>query len=350
MRLPGSERSATLELVRDEDGRDPRAAPFRWNPPEGARIERLHAPVPHIVLRRGVDPADRVSVLAFRRIRGNPLRLSLLCDLRDFDDAYADFLEATATLEADLAFWPPVPDDYKTKKKGRYLIAVHPSVRSTREIERVLRDRERSFVKMHGKLPKPDRNAPVVIYVHSDKSQARAISEEAAGSRDGFYEDHRHGRLFVVTTGKDDRAGPYRLAYYIHGLLLRIQYGRFRPMWFFTGERSVAAAEQATGRALPYLSDGYTQWMIAPLRPLRELEEGGKQAPEDAQKQSFWYVALFRAGPTKFRKAYRDFLEECAETYDTAAAFERHLAPLGLDEIKSAAEQAQSSVKLIHVH
>lgn len=347
VRLPGSPGIARLDILSFRMG-DPRGTPYYWKANDQAtETLRLYRPVPQVVETSPSGQGERVVAYAFRRIKGHPLALRLVCRKDDFDEAaHEDFVAAALSLGAKLEMSPKIPEDYTLKSKGRYLLAVQPGVESVREIEKILVAQEKRFAKLHGKLPRPPRGESTIVFVQSTKEAAGRISKRAAERPNDSVFDTETLCLFTLPVGKDDLEKASGLAWQVEGMLHTLKYGQTRPYWACDGERFVAAAEIRTTKRLPYLYGGYAEWQNAlPLKPIPELEDFRKASWEQYQKEVLWYVALFRAGPSKYRKAYKAFCKEYAATLDWKAAMKKHIEPLGYDDIRVAAEKFAVGVK-----
>jgi hypothetical protein len=343
--LPGSKMSSRLELVRQEDSWDPRGIPFLSTGEEGDRIDRHVSPVPHIVIR----DEDTARVHAFLRRRGNPLELRLRCGVTDFDEgAHKDLVDAAASLTAELAAWPPLPAGYKMQRSGRYLFAVHPTVTNPGAVKRILLAQERWFVKRHGRLPKAAYGWPVVVFVHHKMEQAAGLYWEAVGKTNRSLFDPRTYRLFTLPVRAKDDVHAGTLAITAQALCYMLKYGHHLPAWTTAGERIVAHLEVVTRKPLPYFDVDSRDWLGGvTIKRLDELDEKLRTSQwREYEKQAFWYVALFHAGPRQYRKAYKSFLEELARTHDPVAAQKHHIDPLDVEALKEAAQRfADAGVK-----
>jgi hypothetical protein len=349
IRLPGSTGIARFDVLRFPTMGDPRGTPYYWQANDQAtETLRLYRPVPRVVVTSPSGQGERVDAYAFRRIKGHPLALRLVCRKDDFDEAtHADFVDAALSLEAKLDPWPAIPEDYTIKSKGRYLLAAQPGVESVREIEKILVAQERRFAKLHGKLPKLPRGESTVVFVQSTKEAAGRFSKRAAERPNEAMFDTETMCLFTLPVPKHDLEKASSLAWHVEGMLHILKYGQANPAWACDGERFVASAEIRTTKSLPYLHAGYAQWQNAlPLKPIPELEDFRKASWEQYQKQVLWYVGLFRAGPSKYRKAYKAFCKEYATTLDWKAAMKTHIEPLGYDDIRVAAEKFAVEIRL----
>lgn len=333
LELPGGG-AARLAVERREEMGDPRAAPRRWGNKEKKK-EIAYRPVPMFVEENG---ARRFAV-AFRKFRGNGFLFSFDCAAEDFAAARPAFVAAALSFEADVARFPAIPDAYSLQPKGRFLFAVHPSVKgSIRTVQRLVAAQEKSFARVHGGLPSYDKEERPVVFVHSDRFEAKPLNEQAAEHE--FVVDWTHGRLFAIQVPEDNRERAAGLCWATQGLCFLLQYGDSEPGWAYSGECAVAQGESYTTKPLPDLAHGMIQSFdnlrletLDGLPALREKDE------KEYSRQAFAYGCFFRAGPATYRKAYRGYLKEFRETGDPVAAWARHMEPLDQDDIRSAADR-----------
>lgn len=341
IKLPGSNVPARLHLDREDKMGDPRSAPHYWR--EGvlknlkARDPRSVAlPLPQLIVLHGEGDQERIAQYVFRKIEGNPFFLLFDCGKEAFAAAQADVVAAMQSLKAEVKRYPRIPKDYVLKKKGNFLFAVHPSVkRSLKGLQKVLRNQEKRFKKVHGSLPKTKELA--VILVHNTKRQAGDLSRNAEKSQTNFFVDVQHGRLFAVPVkaSMGEPAGNAASAAQLFFLILK--YGDTRPRWVWEGERYLARAQQMTGKSLPNLHAGFANWIgetkVGRLDEIKEINEGNQK---DYGKLAFYYVCMFHGG--KYKKEYKKLMKEYGETLDWEAAFDKHLGPIGYDALRAATE------------
>ncbi len=116
-------------------------------------------------------------------------------------------------------------------------------------------------------------------------------------------------------------------------------YGSRRPRWIIAGEGIVAAAELQTGKRLPNIIEWWFRFLPNTLHPLRTVRQMGQNGDKGFANHAFGYVCFFRAGPSKYRKAYKAFLEDFRQNGDPEAAEEKHLGVFDQDELKEKATQ-----------
>ncbi|MHC4931410.1 MAG: hypothetical protein ACYTGV_04385 [Planctomycetota bacterium] len=163
-----------------------------------------------------------------------------------------------------------------------------------------------------------------MIIVHRTKEQARKLHAAAADARYHYRIDPLGGRLFAVPLGEEDRTKEASFASELEMLFYLLRYGWIKPTWTYVGEGRVPWHETLVGR---------------PFRELPALEQSDFGAFAD---QSFCYVAHFRYGAKRYRKAYRAFLKDYGETGDWENSAGEHL--LALDQVKLQ-EDAQEFIR-----
>ncbi|MCZ6572195.1 MAG: hypothetical protein O7C98_03390 [Planctomycetota bacterium] len=341
--LPGVTRRSTLSLEHHTEMPSPRVWPVRRR--EGtkdrysaSRIEVGMRPLPFSYAAYTTpDGDDRRLAEIFGKLMGHGFVLTLDCPEAAWDEARKDLMDAALSIRADLEPAPPPARKFKAKKKRRYLFLTHPSVKgSTAYMSTLILGQQKKFSKLHGKPSASD--VPNQVYVLRDREDARPILERAADHSMDYFTDHVHGRMFVKYVAKGNEEGAGWLAGETQGLLFGIVYGTLEPRWVLYGEQAAARAEQLTGKKLPFLTAGMAAWREGlNLGPLDRLPEIQKSNWDSYARQSFFYVCFFHAGPSKYRKAYKQFLKEWRETGDGERAAEKHLRTLGLKKIQQAA-------------
>jgi hypothetical protein len=175
-----------------------------------------------------------------------------------------------------------------------------------------------------------------VVFIHTDRSQASRVLEAAANHSNNHFTDVRNGRLFTVPVPKNDKEQAGLLASEAQALFFVLKYGQNTPLWAYIGERNVARGEEATGKRLPYLHEGMVNWRTETSIGKLDALPGLRESEWDSYwRQSFFYVCFFHAGGKKYRAAYEAFLEDLATNFDPVAAQEKHIAPLGYDQLRT---------------
>ncbi|MHC4933117.1 MAG: hypothetical protein ACYTGV_13105, partial [Planctomycetota bacterium] len=250
--LPGTEKGAQMWLTKRDDLGDPRGAVYNFHAGtaknlDARKTEVLQKPLPHSVFWYTGNEGDLVRTTAFLRIKGHSFYLTLKCTDEDYGaDTRADFLAAAASLETRLEPRPIIPKIYKTKKKGRFIFAIHPKAKtSISAAQKILKAAEKRFTKVHGSLPKLKRGEETVVFVHRDREDARSCLEAAADAQSNFHADLFDCRLFIAPVKKDQQEEPGLLAGAAHKLFFVLKYGGARPFWVYSGEQSVGRAEES---------------------------------------------------------------------------------------------------------
>jgi hypothetical protein len=340
--LPGSSKRAELYLLRREDGGDPRSYPyyqaewFRKEKPE-EKTDVLTKPCPRLIVRRRLNETDWVDAYFCLSVRNNMFVLQLSCSAADFQQAETDMLATVRSFAAKVELWPPIPKGYETSDEGTWLIARAPNVTaSLAPLVKTLKETEKRFRRDHGPLPKGD--APIVVLVHASKAQGGKIDPKVAESTVDFFDDPIARRLFAVPFVKENRDQEAHLAYSASRLLFGARYGDTRPNWVCSGEASVARSECYTRKPLPVLDEGFVAWLSTMnLHRLDGLEELRKSDGAAWGKECLFQVAALREG--KYKKQYKAFLDDFAETGDGLGAFDRHLGTIDQGDILAAANQ-----------
>jgi len=334
-RLAESAMGASLQLVEARTVRDPRSAPRYWRESfsktyKDATIDPRYRPLPHLHWQG----EERAGAVVFLQIKGNGFYVQFECAVKEYAQMEADVMAAAATVTADVAMWPAIPEGYVAEQKGSFLVARHPSVKSSPAfVKKLLKAAEKQFKKKHGTLPPTDR--PIVVLVHRTQKQAGAILKEAGEATGISYADFLHRRIFTLPLAKGDTESAIGLVGTTHLILALAKYGDTEPQWFRAGERELARATFATGKPLPFMYAGFANWTAdVKIGKLDALLDLPKEQYEQVAKQSFFYVCMFHAG--KYKKAYKRFLKDYAENHDPDAAFKRHLLPIGYEKLREA--------------
>lgn len=339
LKLPGSDQRSRLTLVREETMGPARTAPLRFREwalknDRRATAEIQPRPWPQLVVstdNRGLE--WRVTYL-FLEVKGNPYYFEFQCPADEFEQAQNDLHAIAASFKADVEWWPPPPKGYGIVEKGNFVFATHPALkRSIKPLQKALKNEEKAFAKVHGRLPKDTR---ILVLVHESRETARSLLAQAADTDSGYYADANGRRLFAVPLAKNNRDAIGFAAGAARGVLLMLKYGDTRPNMVWAGERGVARASAMTGKPLPNLHAGFTGWLDgATIRRLDEIENLKPNA-DDFGKQSLFYTCMFHAG--KYKKEYRAFLKEYAETGDGEAAFKTHIGSIDSGKLRDAVQ------------
>ncbi|MCK6459473.1 MAG: hypothetical protein L6Q95_06210 [Planctomycetes bacterium] len=329
--LPGSSKRGGFWLVRRERA-DPRSWPyyqaewFRKERPD-RKVEVRPSPCPRAIVRWVQEGTEWIEAYFCLSAKNNFFFFQISCAAADFPQAEADLLATVRTFKAEVELWPPIPKGYETTQEGIWLVAKAPAVTaSIAPLMKTLKDTEKRFRREHGPLPKSD--APLVVLVHASKAQGAKIDPAVGDRTIDFHADSWARRIFAIPFPKENMDQATMLAGEVADLLFLAKYGDTRPAWIWVGEVVAASAECRTGKPLPSLDEGYLAWYSTiKFHGVSELEALRKSDAETWSRESFFYVAALREG--KYRKQYKAFLADYAETADGLGAFERHLATIG---------------------
>ncbi|MEM8886213.1 MAG: hypothetical protein AAGD14_19290 [Planctomycetota bacterium] len=344
--VPGAKLPGRLRVTDRYQGMNPRSGPTttrRSNAgKKGVTDFAIHArPIPHATYT--LTERDRTwrYVHAFVRARGRTTELMLATTSDVFDTAFRDFLASLTTFESMRAEWPAVTKDYAVRSAGRLKVAVHKEVATkTTSLFKTIKQAQRACDRAHGTLPRPPNGekAPLV-YVHAHRADEAGLVPRL-GNVDTKCSICFSGlALFVLLEEKEwTRELASELSFRIGEFNAMYRWGDEVPQWVRTGEGAVTRAESMSGKKLPLLERVYWNWTTEPNLPtLAEMPALLRQEGswDRYYKAAFCYVAFFRAGPRKSRKAYRSYLSDIEKNLDYEKAAREHLEPLGYEKIKS---------------
>jgi len=291
-------------------------------------------PLPHLVERYRDEEKVRVRAFAYRVIRHNGVSVSLGCDEEHWPELRSAFLAAARTLKADLPQWPPRPPGYREEIRDGYLYQIHPHTKpgQIRTFHRLLLKREKRYAQKWGPVPKTADRRPIIVFSPS-RSDTRRI-KGATGKLD-YESDLLGGRIFAVPLDRGDPAQRGLAAAAMADLFHLQVHGSRNPLWLLAGERTLALSEAYTGKKIPYLPRRTRDALQRPGVTFRELLswEGDTDRWEEYARISAAYVALFRGGPRRCRKAFAGFRAELLENGDWEAAATKHILALDQDEL-----------------
>ncbi|MHC4547869.1 MAG: hypothetical protein ACYTEZ_03750 [Planctomycetota bacterium] len=337
-KLPDAEQAVYFYLKHFKRMRGPRAQAYarrialeqdRKGTEKTSRVEL--APRPHVVVayknKKGVQ---QMYVATHRMLRRNGIELGVSTPAELWPQVRDALFDAIDTLESTVPEAPPRPEGYKAVTRDDYVYLLHPDVKKKvlKGLHKFVRDEEKGFARLHGKLVKSKDNLPVII-VHAKQNEAAELSQKAAEAYGGYYLDFWNRRLFAVPLSRDKEAQAY-LGSALRSLFYFLRYGDMQPVWVHEGEVRAVWVEKMAGRKLPALSDGYGKSIPESIMNLAQLP-----ALKDRTalvNQAFCWVAFFHVGPRKYQKAYRSFLKALGDAGDAEAALKDHL--LALDQQK----------------
>jgi hypothetical protein len=249
-----------------------------------------------------------------------------------------DTFRAAQSLTSKLGEWPKPPAGFHTSTRDgfRYFVATVVKEKDVETLHAVVLEQEARYAKLHGPLPKPASNPPVIV-VTPDNAMAMTITPEAK-SETGYATQFVEGRVFAVPMKKDDFRAKSSFAERLVAMFHVQSMGEasWAPEWLFHGERYVVQAEVWGGKPLPSFPPEFGTKLARSLGPFEALT---KPNAKDLEAQSFAYVAFFRAGPKPYQDAFAAFLKDTAANGDWEAAQAKHLLSLDQDDLRVAAEK-----------
>jgi len=278
-------------------------------------------PVPHIYLEHG---KNRVTLLTFTRSKCRGLTCFFECRKADFPAVRMACLKAGASAKSTLGRFPPLRlDGYKRSEKDGFVYLIDEKVHKDglRRVQKTLAYVQKRFAKYHGKIVRP-ADEPVLVYVHSSKSLA-PIQAARTASR-GNHSDIFGRRIFTVPLKKGDGPAERDLAHEAWYLFFTEYYGIDEPAWVRRGGSTWMWLEMKTGKKAPLVTESWFRDFTGVQLPLDALEPIRESDWDSYRSHAAAYVLFFRNGPSKYRKAYRTYLEHLLETGDIKDAF-RHL-------------------------
>jgi len=337
--LPGAKSGVALR-IQSVPGMEPPGARARselhWEQTRNSRRGRVVLdPVPYAEVEFGGSRPEFQILLPWR-VGSNSFLVAFQCFPPDHELVARDLKGFAERLRTSLPDWPPIPKDYEREEKGSFVFAVHPNARKeARDLQKLIRDVERDFRKFHGKAPS-NRPAPV-IYVHRIHADGLALEPDLKDAKGICWADWSGQRMYVRAAALDQRKDRSEIAHSTARLCFVHWYGTVYPRWAMIGEGTVAGM-LAYGDDIrpPALHQGYMGWIdTSPIVPLDKFAYADWQDMEESHSRAAaFYVHFFHFGSSKFRRAYRDFLEDCGRGVDPPAALEKHMAPIGLDKLR----------------
>ena len=302
----------------------------------GAAVET--GPPPRMTFQWEAEGRVHAEGVTYYVVKRNGVSVRWICDA----DKWPRFRDASAavaaSLRVELEEWPPHPPDFEREEVDGHLWYVQPGVDASavRELKSLLRGVGRDFEKVHGKL-RIDPESAAIITVCASRDAMRALSPDSRSDKYGADVDFQAGRLFLTPLPSDDGPEHADAAANYWRLLFIVTYGSHWPYWLRSGESEAAWCEERTGKRLPYVTPELRKKLPAdPVSFSRLLEMETAETWDDPfDGTAAAYVLFFRAGPSKYRKAYTAFLREFAETRNVQAAAARHLGALDQERMRA---------------
>lgn len=298
-------------------------------------------PVPHLVADINLDDRGpkQALVIGMRRFRCQGIHARLVCSQTTWarPDVQGAFFRMMQGIQCTLPRWPEMPvkeDQYKIVGRDGLVFYVQNGVsqKGRKRIENLVCALQKSFVKFHGPITRPE-DEPPLIFVHADVAMHKSFSEEAAADREGMYAEPRKRRVFALGHEGSSRLPEANLAYQVTDLFITERYGVEEPAWFQIGECFVAETRLRLGKDLPFVTQHFADQRSRINRRLTELKDLRKTKWDDYFAHGQAYGAFFRAGPSKYRRAYRAFFKEFAETCNYEGAVKSHLYSLDQNDL-----------------
>lgn len=325
--------------------------PYKRKDYDATSVEVRTAPFPHLVVLGKRGDVDWVALFGYRRHKGHGLHLRIEAHREAFDQVYEPFIAMALTLEADVESWPSPPEGYKLSKHKDLHFYAHPNVRSRalKEVARFVGQVERRFEDFHGKIRRSD-DEPTTIIVHRYAGEAKHLSEAAAGAVCGAWAEPCQRRAYAIQLSEKRSTAHATLARALIGLLLAERYAAYLPAWVGAGEGWRAWSWARTEGKGPVVTNVWKQNYKGIRLRLDEIEGIVETDWETYVEHARVYVFLFRHGPSKYRKAYRRFLQDVDQDGDVVAALEEHLYSLDLAEmVREARSCIRKKAKVVSV-
>jgi hypothetical protein len=289
-------------------------------------------PMPHLLIdiTREEKPPEFNVVIAMRRFRCRGIHVRFTCPVRtwarpEIRDAFFTTMQG---IQCKLPRWPGIPvkeDAYDILRKDGFDFYFERGVskKARKRIETCVGVVQKDFIRFHGPIERP-ADEPPQIFIHQDAAMHGRFSKEAASARGGMYVDLYARRVFAL--GYEDPCSwpEANLAWELTKLFIEERYGTAQPAWFQIGECFVAETKMRLGKNLPFVTQLFVKQQERVNSKLTDLK-GMLEKWNDYVVHGEAYCAFFRAGPAKYKKAYRAFLTEFARTCDYEAAERKHL-------------------------
>lgn len=273
-------------------------------------------PVPHASYRITTNP-HRSFLMIHRRARGRAITVSFDLPNEMLPKARVALMALASKVEVDLPLWPPREKGYEYELESGVEFAFAPSVAKKQRsaMRKLAKSVVKDFTKAHG-APVFVDGEPVVIYVEaSSEKKAEMIGRPG----EDISIDSDQGMRRIVTSKIYDYDAKSRIEFsaVLYRYLLFTVYPVEGTMWLHWGEELLARMKARCGKPLPrapkyWLSD--VQQVRMNLADATTKKKGVGFASAGA------WVAFFRLGPAKYRKAYLAYLQELRTGCDPAAA------------------------------
>ncbi len=301
---------------------------------------RMH-PLPHA--RKEYGNGKRAYLGFPQRVRGHVFLVVFQIELareKEFTAALAGIVQSVNTTKPPFPPEPPAGFRKSTKKQFRYYSA---KGLKGNEVHKILSESLKNFERFHGRIVRP-KGAMIDIVHYQDRRTIRDFAPKAAAEKSRFFHARGHPRFYVKARDKDNWVPSLYSA--VVPLFFEERYGIDTPVWVVDGEGGVAFARKWTGKK-KVVSLGFAKRVNGvTIKRLDALPGILKRDRNEYAGQAWAYVHFFRYGPAKYRKAYKAFLKDFAETHDPFGAEKRHLLSLDQDAMREQVLKHRSNMKV----
>ncbi len=298
----------------------------------------VRKPVPHLIADRDKDPlyVGYIQVVAYRRFRCRGIHVGLHCKAATFDRIRGVFFAAVRSVTCTLPRWPVMPAAgyrHTVRDTIAYHLGEGVGDRAIKRMHRCVLAVEKDFVRFHGRIQRA-KDEPLMIVVHKDPEQHTKLDKDAADQAwHGVFVDGPGKRLLAVPYQRPGSRAEAALAWGVTWILLIERYGNLEPVWAWRGEQRLAWFRILTGKRAPYVTEAWRSQKVTLGKTLAGLEELRVSRFQEYQSHGEAYALLFRAGPARYRRAYKAFLGDYARIGDYKAALETRLLSLDQDQL-----------------
>ncbi|MDJ0520578.1 MAG: hypothetical protein QNJ90_00740 [Planctomycetota bacterium] len=316
-----------------------------WKEKAAGDVTVLREPRIHLKVDVDRGGGDLIRLLTYRSIRGRGFTVALEAGAAAMEAERDNVFRVADALRSKLGPYPTPIEGYERSVRGGWTYHVHPDVKAAdvKGYHKLLKQVERDFVKQHGKLPRKTPHEYAVVF--STHRGASAAHFKKAG-KSGHAADAMSRRVYASPMHPTDGTAPCVAREALWQLFLRKRYGTTEPFWFRDGERKLAYLRAAAGGALPKSTEYLTDQPSPPERvfTIADRPEEGDNLSEFQRRQTL-YVAMFQAGPAKYRHAYKRFLKAHAAGEDWYEAATKHLLSLNLETMRTDAARFLAKVR-----
>jgi hypothetical protein len=314
-------------------------------------VRYVARPLPHLFMERG----DDVTVLTYTRRLCRGLNVAFFCSRKLYDRVGPALLAAGASVQTTLGRWPAPPalrEGYKRREKDGVLFLTAPDVddKAAGRVQRAVLDVQKWIEKRIGSIDRP-KGEPAVVYIHAGRVDVKHLDPGATLSSHGNAADPP-GRLLFASPFEEEGDNPHLdLVYEAWRLLFREAMGDGEPKWLYVGERALYRNRVLCGKRAPAVPPSFIDDFKGVSHPLHRLADvldapaatsGNSDFARREAERARWrdyrthaavYCMFFRVGPSKYRRAYKTFLEHVHATGDVKDA-RRHLHEFDPDDLQ----------------